>query len=249
LKGERKLENSQIESKPQDSAKMKKRRRMRLFLLIDLGVSLTLTTILVLLLLHRPASYNPAKPAETKEVNQYWTHVVWPQIYNGAQQQKPFEVEITEEGINQAITASGWPKVSEGAVFTAPQVIFTTDGVSLMGTATIENVDFVVTIRGKPAIEPNGLLSLNLSAFKVGALNVTPLAKVIARKMYAQRLSKVEANPDDINIKILNSLLDGKPFEPVFTIEDKKIKIVGVEAGEGKIAIKFAAAGFQRGKK
>jgi hypothetical protein len=243
LKGARKLENPQAEGQQQDLAKKKKRRRRRLFLLIDLVVSLTITATLILLLLHRPASYNPRKAAETEEVSQYWTHVIWPQIYNGAQRQQPFELEISEEEVNRIVADAGWPKVSEGAVFTAPQVIFTADGIILMGTATIENVDFIVTITGKPIVDEKGLLNLNISAFKVGALNVTPLARIIARKMYAQRLAEIEVNPDDLNTKVLDSLLNSKPFEPVFTIEDKKIKIVGIISEQGKTTIRFVGAG------
>ena len=234
---------------PSEAARLKKRKRRRLWLLVDLGVSLTVTAIMLLLLLHRPVSYNPTKPAQTKEVNTYWTHVIWPQIYNGAQQQKPFELEVSEEGINRIVADSDWPKVSEGAVFTAPQVNLATDSIILMGTATIENVNFIVTMAGKPVIDESGLLNLNISAFKIGALNVTPLAKVIARKMYAQRLADVRVNAEDLNAKVLNSLFYDKPFESVFPIDDKKIKIAGITTEQGKLTIRFVNAGGRKTKK
>jgi hypothetical protein len=234
---------------PSETARLKKRKRRRLWLLVDLGASLTVTAIMLILLLHRPVSYDPTKPTQTKEANTYWTHVVMPKIYNGAQEQKPFDLEISEEGINRIVADSGWPKISEGAVFSEPQVKFTADGITLMGTATIENVNFIVTMVGKPVIDESGLLNLNISAFKVGALNVTPLAKVIARKMYAQHLADVRVNAENLNAKVLNSLFYDKPFEPVFAVDDKKIKIAGITTEQGKLTIRFVNAGGRKAKK
>jgi hypothetical protein len=245
---DKKLENYQPDIQQQELAK-KKRKRKRLWLLIDLGISLTITTILIVLMLHRPASYNPTKPAKSNEVNKYWTHVILPRVYNSAQEQKPFELTITEEGINQTIADSGWPKISEGAVFSEPQAKFTLDGIMLMGTATIEDVNLIVTIIGKPAIDANGLLHLNLSSVRVGALNVTLVAKIIARKMYKKRLAESDADPDDLNVQVLDSLFDDKPFLPVFDVEDKKIRLTGVTTADGKITLQFTDAGSRKTKR
>lgn len=246
MKGAIKLQNNSQNQSELELAKKKKRKRRRIFLLIDLCVSLTILAIILILLFHRPAAYHPIKPSGTKEVNKYWTNVLYPQIYNGAQQQNPFEVEISEEGINQLVADSGWPKFSEGAAISQPQVKFTPDGITLMGTATIEGMDLIVTIKGKPIIDANGLLNLNIDAFKVGALNVTLLARIVARKIYSQQLTKTAVDPDEINTELIDSLINNEPFEPVIPVEDKKIKIVAVFYEQGKLTIKFVGAGRGR---
>lgn len=235
-------EKSQVDKEQQELAKKKKRRRRRIFLLVDLCVSVTILTVILILLFHRPAAYNPTKPSGSKE-NKYWLNVLYPQIYNGTQQQKPFEVEVSEEGINQLVADSGWPKFSEGAIISKPQVKFTPDGIILMGTVTIEGMDLIVTIKGKPVIDANGLLTLNIDAFKVGALNVTLLARMVARKMYSEKLSPTQEDPGDINAEILDSMINNEPFEPVIPVEDKKIKVVGATYEQGKLLIKFVGAG------
>ena len=245
-KGAIKLENAQVDKQQQELAKKKKRKRRRILLLVDLCVSLTVLAIVLILLFHRPAAYHPVKPSGTNEVNTYWTIVLYPKIYNGAQEQKPFEVEISEEGINQLVADSGWPKFSEGAAISKPQVKFTPDGIVLMGTATVEGMDLIVTIKGKPAVDANGLLNLNIDAFKVGALNVTLLARIVARKMYSQQLTKSAVDPDEINTELISSLINNEPFEPVIPVEDKKIKIVAVFYEQGKLTIKFVGAGRGR---
>jgi len=239
-------EKSQVDKEQQELAKRRKRRRRRIFLLVDLCVSVAVLVVILILLFHKPADYNPRKPSSSKEVNTYWTHVLYPQIYNGAQLQKPFEVEVSEEGINQLVADSGWPKFSEGAVISQPQVRFAQEGIILMGTATIEGMDLVVTIRGKPAVDVNGLLNLNIDAFKVGALNMTLLARMVARQMYSEKLSELKVNPDDINIEILDSVINNEPFNAVIPIEDKRIKITGVAYEEGKLRIQFTGVSRAR---
>jgi hypothetical protein len=239
------LEKAKIDTE-QELVKKRKRRRRRIFLLVDLCISLTVLAVILILLFHKPAAYKPAVPSETGEVNKYWTNVLYPQIYNGAQQQKPFDVAVEEGGFNQLVADSGWPKFSQGAVISKPQVNFSPDGIALMGTVTIEGMDLVVTIKGKPVIDANGLLNLNVDAFKVGALNVTLLARTVARKMYSDQLSAGSGDPENLNIQMIDSILNNEPFEPVIPIEDKKIKIVGVTYEQGKLTIKFIGAGKSR---
>ncbi len=243
MKGAAKLQKVVKNPEELELAKKKKRRRRRIFLLVDLSVSLTVLAIVLILLLHKPAAYKPLESTGSQEENKYWANVLGPQIYNGAQLQKPFDVVVDEQGFNQLVADSGWPKFSQGAVISKPQVKFTPDGIILMGTVTAEGVDLVVTIKGKPSIDPNGLLNLNVDAFKVGALNVTLLARTVARKMYSDQLTESALDPEEINVQILDSIINNEPFEPVFPIEDKKIRITGVVYEEGRLTLKFVGAG------
>jgi hypothetical protein len=151
----------------------------------------------------------------------------------------PFEVEISQKEINLMVQDSGWPKESAGISFSAPEVFLRPEQIILMGTAAFEDVKLIVTVVGKPAVDESGFMNLNVTKMKVGALNVTLIARLMAQRSYSQVLSDPSINRADIRTKIVASLLNDEPFEPVFTIEDKKVRIKSIKILEGKMKIDF----------
>ncbi|MDT8303231.1 MAG: hypothetical protein RQ760_17260 [Sedimentisphaerales bacterium] len=205
-----------------DLQNRKKARRKRLirWLLIDIAVA----AIVFTLLLYRPGRYKPVDSGNYKrgEVSPYLTNELSPGIYNGAQRLEPFDVIITQDGLNDIIARGNWPMESEGVLLYAPAALFIPGRLVLMGTAEAKGVEFVVTIELEPNIDEEGLLNLQIAKVKVGAMNITPLAKIIAKKMYMERISGIEIDSGAIQTMIAASLLTDKPFEPVFSIDDKK---------------------------
>jgi len=200
--------------------KKAKRKKLIRWLLIDIAVA----AIVFTMLLYRPGRYKPVDSSNYKpgEVSPYLTNELSPGIYNGAQRVEPFDVIITQEGLNDIIARGNWPMESEGVLLYAPAALFTPGRLVLMGTADAKGVEFVVTIELEPNIDEEGLLNLQIAKVKVGAMNITPLAKIIAKKMYMQRISGIEIDSGAIQTKIVASLLTDEPFEPVFSIDDKK---------------------------
>lgn len=213
----------------------KSKTRKRFWVLVDLSILF----LFLALLLYRPFRYNRPEPIKTNVVSTYWTHKLMPEFYNKAQLQKPFELVVTQEGINQAVAGSGWPKFSDGFSFSAPEVFFEKGRILLIGTAAFKDVEFIVTVAGKPVINQNGLLNLYITKVKVGAVPVTIIAKIVARKMYTRHLGEIEIDADDWRVKILGSLLNDEPFEPIFDAEDKRVRIIKVDIGKGEIRIGF----------
>jgi uncharacterized protein YpmS len=223
----------------------KKRKLKKAFwcwLLIDLVVVL----VILILLLHKPARYNP--PVASSASNQrgqdcpYLTHELSPQLYNGVQQGEPFDLVVTQEGVNEIIAWSEWPKQSEGIIFSAPMVLFVPDRVVLMVTADVKGVGFVITIVVEPTINEEGLLNLRVAKLKVGAMNVTPLARIIARSSYEQRFAMGDIDSDDLSVRIAASLLNNEPFEPVFELEDKKARVEKITIEQEKLTVHLVPA-------
>ncbi|MHC4727039.1 MAG: hypothetical protein ACYS17_07370 [Planctomycetota bacterium] len=208
-----------------DFKKNKKARRKKLiiWLLIDLAV----VAIVFAVLLYRPGRYKPVDSGSYKEgeVSPYLTNELSPTIYNGAQRIEPFDVVITQEGLNDIIARGDWPIESQGIMLYAPAALFVPGRLVLMGTADAKGVEFVVTIELEPIINDEGLLNLQLAKMKVGAMNLTPLVKVIAKKMYMQKISGIEVDTKALQTQIVASLLNDEPFEPVFSIDGKKVRI------------------------
>lgn len=221
--------------------KKQKYRKVVRWLLIDLAV----TCVILALLLYKPRGYNPMNisPVATKrgQVHSYLMYLS-SELYNGAQKGRPFELVVVEESVNETISQSNVPLESEGVRFSSPAVKFKPQRVVFMGTANIKGVEFVITIEIEPKVDQQGLLNLDVAKIKIGAMNITPLAKIIAKKMYKNRLETVPIDVADIRTKIAASLLNEEPFDPVFKIEDKKVRLEEITVTQGKLILHFIPA-------
>jgi uncharacterized protein YpmS len=207
---------------------LKKSKESRLFKLIRwLLIDLAVAALVFAVLLYRPGRYKPVDSSSYEEgqVSPYLTNVLSPAIYNGAQRARPYDVVITQDGLNDIISRGNWPMESQGVMLYAPAALFVPGRLVLMGTADAKGVEFVVTIELEPKINESGLLNLQVTKVKVGAMNITPIAKIIAKKMYMERISNLGVDTATLETKIVASLLTDEPFEPVFIIDDKKVRI------------------------
>ena len=234
---------TEIPDKGADLEIRKKARHKKLvcWLLIDLSVA----AIVFALLLYTPGLYNPAgnDPANYKrgQVHPYLTHLS-SELYNGAQRGEPFELVVTQKGINEIITWSRWPKESEGIMFSAPAVLFEPGSIVLMGTAHIKGMEFIVTIAVEPRVDEQGLLNLQVAKVKIGAMYITPIAKMMAKKMYAQRLATVPVDTEALTTKIAGALLSDEPFEPILRVENKKVRVEKITIAQEKSILRLVPA-------
>ncbi len=216
-------------------------KKLTCWLLVDL----TAAAVIFALLLYTPGLYKPAgnDPAGYKrgQVHPYLTHLS-SELYNGAQRGEPFELVVTQNGINEIITWSKWPKESEGIMFSAPAVLFVPGSIVFMGTAHIKDVEFIVTIAVEPRVDEQGFLNLQVAKVKIGAMNITPLAKMMAKKMYAQRLATVPVDTEALQTKIAGSLLNDEPFEPALRVENKKVRVEKITVAEEKLTLHLVPA-------
>ena len=228
------------ETNGESNAKPKKSRLRRLA--IWLFIDLTVVAAVIILLLYRPGRYDPLSRDGFKpgKVSPYLT-LFHSAVYNGAQLKEPFDVAISQEGINDIIARGDWPLENEGVMLYAPAAVLEPGIAVLMGTANVKGMEFVVTIELQPIIDQNGLLNLNLAKLKVGAMNITPLARMIAKKMYADQVAALPVDKDSWRTKIVASLLNEEPFLPVFPTGDKKarVRLQKVAIEKGRISINF----------
>jgi hypothetical protein len=224
--------------------KRKKSRRKRL--LIWLGVDVSVALLVILLLLHKPARYHPAPLAAPdpngQQVDPYLHRDLYSKFYNGAQRQRPFETVVLDQALNEAIAKLKWPQETGGITFSAPQVLFTAGRIVLMGTTAIEGAEFVLTLEFGPRLDEQGNLNLLVEKVKVGAMNVTPLARMMAKKMYRERLESAPVDMEDLRTKIAGSLFNEEPFEPVVKVEDKWVRLQSFDIADGKLTAQFVPA-------
>jgi hypothetical protein len=218
-------------------AKFKKRAHLLLTVLVVVSAILI---FVFALLLYRPAHYKPLDFAHSKEVSLYLTHELLPALYNGAQGQEPFNLVVTQEGINDVVARCGWPREVGGIRFSAPMVFFVPDSIVLMGTVLLKGAEFVVTIIAEPNLDARGLLNLHVAGVKMGAVDITPLAGVLAKRIYQQQFAATITGAEDLlGAQVAASLLNGEAFEPVFKIEDKKVRVEKIKIEQKKLTISF----------
>jgi hypothetical protein len=198
-----------------------------------------LAVIVLALVLYKPARYRPIPAAESNEASLYLTNELLPEFYNGLEREEPFELIITEEGINDIIERYKWPKDTAEMRFSVPQVLLEPDGIVLMGTVASGGLELVMTVEGGILIDVNGLMNLWLRKVKVGAINITPLAKMMAKRAYENRLATTAVDMKDFRARIAKALIEERPFEPVFEFEGKKARVAGVWMKTGKMVVRI----------
>ena len=204
-----------------------------------LVVYLVVLVVVALLFLHKPSYFKPSKVAGSREVSTYLTHELSPRFYNGVQLREPFSLVVHQNRLNDAIARSGWLKESDGNGFSTPMVFFVKDRIVLVTSKTVMGAELVVIIESEASIDKKGLLNLDVTRVKVGAVTVTFIAKMMAKRKYAQSLAETSIDMEDLGVRIAASFLGAEPFEPVFEVEDDKVRIKGITISQGKLLIQF----------
>lgn len=221
--------------------KPKKSRRKKLILW--LGIDLTVAAIVILLLHHAPARYRPATPPPDdpngRRVHPYISHELMPTLYNNSQDRKPFEMEVDEHSLNEAIAQARWREESGGIRLFSPAIAFVPGRVVLMATADIEGADFVVTVAIHPQILDDGRLNLIVESVKIGIIPITWAAKKLARDKYREQVEAGGIDLEDWRTRIAASLLNEESFEPVFPVDDKWVRLTGIDIVQGRLAARL----------
>jgi hypothetical protein len=224
---------------------MRKKRLIR-WLIIDLIVVIVVFSLLK----YKPSRYKPldsfSQDYEQGQVSKYLTHQLSPKVYDGIQRGEPFDIIITQDGINDIISHANWPIQSGGIMLYAPAALFVPGTAVLMGTAEVRGVELVITIELEPKIDESGLINLHVLKLKVGAVNVTPLARMTAQKMYAERLAAADVDTNALQTKIAASLFNDEPFEPIFTINGKNVRVESVVVGQRELKARLVPVSARR---
>ncbi len=232
------MSKREISTKDTDLQNRKKKRLKKLiyWLAIDLSVAF----IIFALLLYKPGQYNPNESfdkTESTEISPFLTKLS-SEIYNKGQLGKPFEIVITEEAINDILNRGDWPMESQGILLYAPAAVINPDSLVLMGTADFQGIEFIITIELQANINEQDMMNIVVPLIKIGAVNITPLAKITAKKMYAEKIASLgDFNPYDWQTKLAASLFNEEPFEPVFQIERQNIRIKKITMEKGKMTV------------
>jgi uncharacterized protein YpmS len=217
-----------------DLQNVKKNKRGRYLLPLILIVLIIFVSAFILIA-HKPGNYAPTQPANPNEVSRYLTNEVLPEIYNGAQLGKDFEVEITQEGLNDIVSHLPQPMKMSNISLAGPQAVITPMQITLMATVEARPIDLFLTIELNPFLNKEGLLNLCVNHIRLGSVDITSIARSAGEKAYSNWMTETGTEPNNIASQICLSLLRDEPFEPVFKMGGKNCRISKVDVMRGKI--------------
>ncbi len=195
-----------------------------------------------MLLLDKPAGYNPEDIKNDKCVSQYVTNELAPYVYNNIQKGQPFDIIIPQSKTKEFISLIEWPIESEDVTISAPQAFFGDSALVMRANAETKGLNFVITIMVSGLIDETGMMHLNLDKIVIGSMNITFIAKIIAKKMYQHRAKQENYRKDTIGVAITASLLDGQPFDPVFEVRKRKVRVKQINVKKSQLKITLTPA-------
>ncbi len=233
----------------QHSKRTKKRSQviLRVFCIVIIAFAVAAAG-LVYLFTQVPRTYHPLAPVAREQVNSYLTHYLAPTFHNNVQLDRPFQVIVLQQQLNEIIVdehalGRSWPVYLNGVTISAPSVVFMPSTIYLMATVDYAGFPVVVSIIASPQLNEQGLLSLNVRKVKAGALTVTPLARYIAGRVIAAQMPQIERNQwlKDLEAAIMQNA----PFDPVFPVyqSEKSIRLTSAEIEASRLVLGFAPAG------
>jgi uncharacterized protein YpmS len=214
-------------------------KKVKKYLWLALLFLLTLLVLAFVLIAHRPGRYVPVRVTDHNVISPYLTHQLLPKLYNGSQLGEPFELAITQDGLNDIVARWPVPLQLDNITFADPQVILLPRHVILMATVKAKPVDLFASIDLTPSMDRQGLLNLHINNISLGAVDITPIALSIGNKAYLDWLSSTGNDPNDIAAQICRSLLNDEPFEPTFEVYGKMLRISSITLADKMATIRL----------
>ena len=193
---------------------------------------------------YKPKRYKPVVAPDTGRVSPYLTHHLVPGFYNNIQLDEPFDLVVEEKGFNEVIADGSlfgfqWPVSLNGVTFDAPAAAALPETIMLMGTVDFADWPVVMTIVFKPKLDENGMLYLNLQSVKAGLLDISFLAKKIGSRVFAAQIQATQGLDREWLEKVSAAFLENKPFEPVFDVYERQIRLTKAKIESTKVVLTF----------
>ncbi len=183
---------------------------------------------------YTPRAYRPEPVDNPRQVSRYLTHQLGPDFYDQVQLDKPFEFRVEQDGLNDILRHWPWPQKMDDLSFSDPIVLFDEGVIYLMGTVEYKGTSSVLTIIARPAMIPDGNLSLNIESIRLGILPARTLIRCLVQHAFDASMPSLKNNPQ--LAEIIRAVIHEESFDPVFDISGQKVKIIQVTI-EAKVLI------------
>ena len=192
----------------------------------------------VFLCSYTPRTYHPMQAPDNDEVSDYLTHELGPDFFNQIQFDEPFQLQVTQKGLNDIICRWDWPQQFGDLSFADPMIMFADETIYLMGTLKYKKISSVVTIIAMPSMDAERKLCLNIQSVRLGILPITKLAGKISKAALADSQSLFEGEPEELE-HVVRGIVYNESFQPVFVIAGHRARVQEFTLEPGKLTIQF----------
>lgn len=215
------------------SKKKKRLLRLGIFLAVDIIVIL----IIYGMLTAEPSDFAPPKPIRTDEVSPYITHEIGEDFFNGVSRKKPFELEITQDGLNDILARQDWPIQMDSATLESASIQLLPGKARLMGKVKSDMMTTVLTADITAKLDLDGNMNLEIGTVKAGNLPIRMIFMPMMKKSASANYNSYPA--DSLERMLADSLSKGEAFEPIFDVSEEKIKIQDITFEDGLLRLKI----------
>ncbi|MBU1260852.1 MAG: hypothetical protein KKE31_00450 [Planctomycetes bacterium] len=183
-----------------------------------------------------PSYYRTFKSVSDGQVSLYLTNYILPELHNKSQYGRPFDLVISQDGINDIITRHIDANSLQQSGFSDLSVTFKKGRMLLTGKTSYWGFDFVTTAVLRPYIDKKGYFRPGVSKILAGKSGLPFADEIVKRKI----LYKLASISDDSNIAgVVGILFGGDKTEPVFTLNHTKLRIEKITVRKREITINF----------
>lgn len=201
------------------------------------AVAVGVLTGICILFWYTPRAYQPVQVKQTL----YLTHELGPAFHNQVQLEKPFELIVSQTGLNEIIAQEFESEAFGEFSFSDPHIIFSDQSIVLMGTLAYKGISSVLSITAFPAMDATGKIDLNIQSVRLGMVPVTTLITSLAQKAFDDNRDCFEDDPQAE--KMVQAIIRKEPFDPTFPFSTEyceyqvRISEFSVEQGYLKLTL------------
>jgi hypothetical protein len=183
-----------------------------------------------------PRYYRTVKPVSDGQVSLYLTNYLLPELNNKSQYGQPFDLVISQDGINDIITRHIDANSLQQSGFSDLSVTFKKGRVLLTGKTSYWGFDFITTAVLRPYIDKKGYFHSGLSKILAGKSRIPFAVEILKRKI----LYKLASISDESDIGgVIGILFSGDKTEPVFTLNHTTLRIEKIKIRNREITVSF----------
>lgn len=200
-------------------------------------ISAVALIFLCALIFHTPEPLEDWPGERESRLSRRITHILATTLFTNFQGDDAFRLNISEEDINEILSHLEWGRKQNGVVMHQPRIILIERTLVGMANVDYKGFRFSVTVELVPFLNKNGLLEIDISKVRIGALPVT----LIARKILADNYANRTVNPakPGWQRELEKALFTDAPAEPVFEVLERKIRITGLQITDQTLKTKL----------
>ena len=186
-------------------------------------------------LFRTPRYYRAVKPIAGEQVSQYLTNYILPELHNKSQYDQPFDLVLSEQGINDIIARHIDSNSLQQSGLSDLSVVFKKGRILLIGKTVYFGFDFIVTLVLKPGIDKKGQFFLCVSEVQAGSSRIPFIGEAVKRRILRELTDFLNENIADST----EALLSSRRIEPVFSLNHRKLRIEKITIQDKELIVHF----------